>query len=489
MDVGRCPPWSARSRWPTPARDPHRPGDDASRRSPTGRLPEQHHLVEARPPGPSSLSVVVGPPARAAAGLAAAGTGACGGWRVALSGMAARGQRRGLTTYTVARAGEVERRSYLRPPQVVGSTRPAWWAPRPRALLELARHGDPPGAGGRPPAAARSRPVGSSRGWPPSPRRCSPRTGGRWPRGSSATWRGCGRGARRRRSTSTGPAGGCPSPRAPSSWCGASPPPTSRCAPPSQVRGWRCWRPPGLRPRPSTTRCAPGSPPAVCWRARGSTSSPPTAPASCAPATTSSSPRPTATAGCLNSQAATVTGIDPAREQVSVRVDDEPRPPPSTPGSARRRQAGQLRAHRAQGARPDLRHLVAGSSTLTAETAYTAMSRGRTTNYLFLAPTRPRRDDAQAATHRHRAADAGRARCAQPAPGAGLELTDAGVGGPSIAVPGRRPSTQFPGPGGASPSVAVARRHRDGAVIRCNAARARGTDHVTAARCRGYHAS
>lgn len=168
--------------------------------------------------------------------------------------------------------------------------------------------------------------------------------------------------------------------------------------------------------------------------------------------------------GLLNGQAATVTAVDPARERVTVRVDDG-----RTLSLDAEWLAGgalthgyALTVHKAQGQTYDTA-LLAGSGALTAETAYTAMSRGREGNHLFLAPDAGADDDAQAWLTDTALTDAGRAMARSRRQELASELADAGARARAGRCP--QPAVRRPQIPTAAPTAASGPGHAAGVAM------------------------
>jgi ATP-dependent exoDNAse (exonuclease V) alpha subunit len=112
--------------------------------------------------------------------------------------------------------------------------------------------------------------------------------------------------------------------------------------------------------------------------------------------------------GLLNGEHAHISAVDPARGELTLATADQRSLTIDTTWATDHLAHGYaLTCHKAQGQTVDVT-LVAGSAALTRETTYTALSRGRATNHLYLAPDTPldpRDDTAQAWIHDHALAD------------------------------------------------------------------------------------
>ena len=100
--------------------------------------------------------------------------------------------------------------------------------------------------------------------------------------------------------------------------------------------------------------------------------------------------------GLLNGQHATVTSVDPDARSVTIATPEGSRHqfPHEWLAQGRLDHGYALTCHKAQGQTLEVT-LVAGSSALTAETGYVALSRGRAANHLYLAPEPGSEDPAQ----------------------------------------------------------------------------------------------
>ncbi len=115
--------------------------------------------------------------------------------------------------------------------------------------------------------------------------------------------------------------------------------------------------------------------------------------------------------GLLNGEHAHVTAVDPTRAELVLTTHDRRELTIDAAWAAEHLGHGYaLTCHKAQGQTVDVT-LVAGSAALTRETTYTALSRGRSNNHLYLAPDTPldpHDHTAQAWINDHALTDAGR---------------------------------------------------------------------------------
>jgi conjugative relaxase-like TrwC/TraI family protein len=115
--------------------------------------------------------------------------------------------------------------------------------------------------------------------------------------------------------------------------------------------------------------------------------------------------------GLLNGEHAHITAVNVARAELTLTTPDQRDLTVDTAWAAGHLAHGYaLTCHKAQGQTVDVT-LVAGSAALTRETTYTALSRGRATNHLYLAPDTPHDPhdtSAQAWIHDHALADTSR---------------------------------------------------------------------------------
>jgi len=115
--------------------------------------------------------------------------------------------------------------------------------------------------------------------------------------------------------------------------------------------------------------------------------------------------------GLLNGEHAHIISVDSTRGELVLATPDRRELTVDATWATEHLSHGYaLTCHKAQGQTVDVT-LVAGSTALTRETTYTALSRGRSNNHLYLAPDTPRDppdDTAQAWINDHALTDAGR---------------------------------------------------------------------------------